>query len=276
MSAPLNAAVDYEVEYNNRARVPENPAIIAGWARDAQAYREAHPCRMIAYGPGERHRIDLFAGDGTGALVVFIHGGYWQALDGSFFSHLASGLNAHGIDVAVPSYDLCPAVSVSDIVEQMRAVMRVLAKFGRPLVVSGHSAGGHLAACMLATDWRAQDRALPEGLVTAAYAISGLFDLRPLVPTSINTALKLHDTSAKTVSPLFWTPPARGTLDAVVGGNESAEYFRQSRTIVEAWGKAGIATQFGAVPDANHFTVIAPLADPNSPMTLRLKQLAGH
>lgn len=274
----MNADVDYEVEYNNRARVPENPIIMAGWARDAQAYRAAHQSsqKALKYGPGERHRIDLFSGDGRGVIVVFIHGGYWQALDGSFFSHLAGGLNAHGIDVAVPSYDLCPTVAVADIVEQMRAAMRELAKLGRPLVVSGHSAGGHLAACLLATDWRALDRALPEDLVTAAYAISGLFDLRPLVPTSINNALKLDDASAKAVSPLFWKAPTRGSLDAVVGGNESAEYFRQSRTIVEAWGGAGVATRFGTVPDANHFTAIAPLADPGSPMTLRLKQLAGR
>ena len=273
-----NADVNYEVEYNNRARVPENPAIIAGWSRDAKVYREAEKDRLnvIAYGAGERQKIDLFSGGGTGPIVVFIHGGYWQALDASFFSHLAGGLNAHGIDVAVPGYDLCPTVSVGDIIEQMRAASRVLAKFGRPLVVSGHSAGAHLAACLLATDWRAFDRSLPEELVTAAYAISGLFDLRPLVKTSINNALKLDDASAKAVSPLFWKPPARGTLDAVVGGNESAEYFRQSRTIVDAWGATDIATSYATAPDANHFTVIASLADPGSAMTLRLKQLAGR
>src|SRR3954453_16469143 len=214
----MNADVDYEVEYNNRARVPENPAIMAGWARDAQAYRAAHQNRMqvIPYGPGERHRIDLFSGDGAGAIVVFIHGGYWQALDGSFFSHLAGGLNAHGIDVAVPSYDLCPTVSVADIVEQMRTATRELAKLGRPLVISGHSAGGHLAACMLATDWPAYDGSLPGDLVLAAYCISGLFDLGPLVETSINGALRLDAVSARAASPLFWKAPARGTLDAVV------------------------------------------------------------
>jgi arylformamidase len=274
----LSADVDYEVEYNNRARVPENPAIIAGWSRDAAAYREAHQSRLkvIAYGPGERNRIDLFSGDGAGPIVVFIHGGYWQALDGSFFSHLAGGLNAHGIDVAVPSYDLCPAVSIAEIIGEMRAASRELAKLGRPLVVSGHSAGGHLAACLLATDWRAFDASLPEALVTAAYAISGLFDLRPLVGTSINTALKLDEASAKAVSPLFWKAPVRGSLDAVVGGNESAEYLRQSRSIVDAWGEAGIETRFATVPDANHFIAIAPLADPTSQMTLRLRQLAGR
>jgi arylformamidase len=273
---PLSANVDYEVEYNNRARVPENPAIIAGWSRDAAAYRETHPPKVIAYGKGERNRIDLFSGDGAGPIVVFIHGGYWQALDGSFFSHLAAGLNAHGIDVAVPSYDLCPAVSIGDIIGEMRAAVRELAKFGRPLVVSGHSAGGHLAACMLATDWRAFDASLPENPVVAAYAISGLFDLGPLVGTSINKAMGLDEATARAASPLFWTAPARGSLDAVVGENESAEYFRQSRTIVEHWGAAGVATRFGVIPGANHFTAIAPLADPASPMTLRLKELAAR
>jgi arylformamidase len=272
----LSADVDYEVEYNNRARVPESPAIIAGWSRDAAAYRGAHRPKVIAYGAGERSRIDLFSGDGAGAIAVFIHGGYWQALDGSFFSHLAAGLNAHGIDVAVPSYNLCPAVSIADIIGEMRTAMRELATLGRPLVVSGHSAGGHLAACMLATDWCAFDASLPADLVTSAYAISGLFDLRPLVTTSINTALRLDDASAKAVSPLFWQAPSRGTLDAVVGGDESAEYFRQSRSIVDAWNAAGIASQFATIAGANHFTAIAPLADPSSPMTLRLKQLAGR
>jgi arylformamidase len=274
----LKADVDYEVEYNNRARVPENPAIMAGWARDAKAYRETQRgrWRVIPYGSGPRNGIDFFSGDGTGPLVVFIHGGYWQALDGSFFSHLAGGLNAHGVDVAIPSYDLCPNVSVGDIIRQMQTASRELAKFGRPLVVSGHSAGGHLAACMLATDWRAIDASLPEAPVTAAYAISGLFELGPLVRTSINNALKLDDATAEAASPLFWKPPAHGSLDAVVGGNESAEYFRQSRTIVDAWGRAGVATRFGTVPDANHFTAIAPLADPNSPVVSRLKELAGR
>jgi arylformamidase len=272
--------IDYEVEYNNRARVPENPALMAGWARDAAAYREQHAPRRIVYGPGARHVIDLFAGDSQGQdkapLVVFIHGGYWQALDGSWFSHMAGGLNAHGVTVAVPTYDLCPQVSVAEIIEQTRQATRELAKLSDALIVSGHSVGGHLAACMLATDWKAYNASLPPRLVSAAYAISGLFELEPLVPTSINKALGLDQAAAKAASPLFWSPPAHGSLDAVVGELESAEYHRQSRTVVEVWGKAGLATRFGTVPAANHFTAIAPLADPASPMTLRLKELAGR
>jgi len=272
----LNAEVDYEVEYNNRARVPENPALISGWARDAAAYRERHAPRSIPYGPGARNMIDFFPGDREGPIVVFIHGGYWQALDGSFFSHLAGGLNAHGISVAIPSYDLCPDVTVEDIIQQMRTASRELARLGQPLVLSGHSAGGHLAACMLATDWPEFDASLPRDLVIAAYAISGLFDLGPLVETSINKAMRLDHAAAKAVSPLFWKAPARGSLDAVVGESESAEYFRQSRTIVDRWGAAGIATRFGTVPNANHFTAIAPLADPQSPMVSRLRELAAR
>jgi len=156
----------------------------------------------------------------------------------------------------------------------MRTASGELARLGRRLVISGHSAGGHLSACMLATDWPAFDASIPEDPVIAAYAISGLFDLDPLVETSINNALRLDHAAARAASPLFCSPPLRGSLDAVVGENESAEYFRQSRSIVEAWGAAGLATRFGTVPAANHFTAIAPLADPDSPMVARLKELA--
>jgi arylformamidase len=270
----LSSDVDYEVEYNNRARVPDNPSIMAGWAQDAAAYRERHAPRVIPYGRGQRNIIDFFPGDHDGPIVVFIHGGYWQAFDSSSFSHLAAGLNAHGVSVAIPSYDLCPDVTVDDIIREMREASRELARLGRSLVISGHSAGGHLAACMLATDWTAYDASLPQDLVIAGFSISGLFDLCPLVDTSINKALRLDRTTAMAASPLFWSAPPRGNLDAVVGENESAEYHRQSRAIADGWGRAGIATRFGTVPGANHFTAIAPLADPGSPMVLRLKQLA--
>jgi arylformamidase len=272
----VTADIDYETEYNNRARVPEHPSLIAGWARDAQAYRESgqNLFHTISYGPGARNTIDVFPSRNQGDMVVFIHGGYWQALDGSFFSHLAGGLNAHGISVAIPSYDLCPQVSIADIIHQMRMAARALAPLSRRLVVSGHSAGGHLAACLMATDWQSVDGALPKDLVKAAYTISGLFDLGPLVKTSINNALGLDEAAARRASPLFWPAPSHGVLDAVVGEDESAEYQRQSRMIVDVWGHAGIDTRFAEVPGANHFTAIAPLADPNSPMTLRLLELA--
>jgi arylformamidase len=147
---------------------------------------------------------------------------------------------------------------------------------GEKLVVSGHSAGGHLAACLLATDWPALDAALPADLIRAVYSISGLFDLGPLVGTTTNTPLHLDEASARAASPLFWPAPGHGSLDAVVGEDESAEYFRQSKTVVERWGKADLPTRFGVVPGANHFTAIAPMADPDTPMVARLVQLAAR
>jgi arylformamidase len=269
------SVVDYEAEYNNRARVPEHKAIFEGWARDASAYRESAGSRYerLPYGPSERQVVDLFDPESgrSDATVMFIHGGYWQALDRSSFSHMARGLNGHGIRVAVPGYDLCPQVRISDIVEQIRRACLRLADRG-PLVVSGHSADGHLAACMLATDWRTLGAA-PD-LVPAAYAISGLFDLKPLVATSINTALAMTEPEAERLSPLGWTAPAGRLIDAVVGGEESAEYLRQSRTLAERWSAAGVRARFEAVPGANHFTVIAPLADPDSAMTRRIVEIA--
>jgi arylformamidase len=208
--------------------------------------------------------------------VVFIHGGYWQAFDASYFSHLAEGLNSHGIDVAMPSYDLCPVVTVGEIIRQMRMACRELARLGRPLVISGHSAGGHLAACLLATDWPAFDASLPADLVIAAYSISGLFDLGPMLKTYVNKAMRLDEAGAREASPLFWPAPRHGSLDALVGAHESAEYFRQSQSIVNVWGKAGLPTRFGTVPDTNHFTAIMRLADPDSPMVQRLMELAGR
>ena len=97
------AGIDYDGDYDSRARGPENPELMAGWGRDAAAYRAQHSPRSIVYGPGKRNTIDLFAGEADAPIVVFIHGGYWQALDGASFSHCARGLNAHGIGVAVPT-----------------------------------------------------------------------------------------------------------------------------------------------------------------------------
>jgi arylformamidase len=269
-------AAQLSQQYSPRSQVVDVAAVFEQWTKDGLAFREGHRALDLAYGREAAARFDLYrpADVARPPLVVFIHGGYWQALDGTFFSHLAAGLNAHGISVAIPGYDLCPEVTVENIVLQMRMATRALARPGRSLVISGHSAGGHLAACMLATDWPAFDSSLPKDLVVAAYGISGLFDLEPLVGTSINKALRLDAANARAVSPLFWRAPERGSLDAVVGANESSEYFRQSKSIVDRWGAAGVATRFGIISNANHFTAIAPLADPQSPMVDRLKELS--
>ncbi|TCT08392.1 acetyl esterase/lipase [Tepidamorphus gemmatus] len=268
--------IDYEAEYNNRARVPEHPAIIEGWARDAAAFRNTASAELdLAYGPRQRNRVDLFfpaADRRVERLAIFIHGGYWQMLDKSYFSHLARGPLAHGIAVAMPTYTLCPEVGIGEIIEEMRALVRFLHdRYRLPMAVSGHSAGGHLAAALLATDWTA--RGLPEAVVPAAQPISGLFDLVPLVATTLNRALKLDSVEAGRVSPLNWPSPAGLALHAWVGGAESDEFLRQSREIVDEWIEGGVRAEYFEATGANHFTVIAPLAEPDSDMTRDLAAL---
>ena len=250
-----------EAEYNNRAKVPGHPAVIAGWVHDAAAFRAGatHAEFDVSYGPSARQAMDVFwpGSARDGRLAMFIHGGYWQGLDKSFMSHMAQGLLAHGIAVAVPSYDLCPKVSLADIVDQIVVAARFLiARHGRLDVATGHSAGGHLAAMLLA-----------EGLVPAAVPISGLFDLRPLVATSINGALGLDETEAWRLSPLARKRPS-GRLHALVGGDEGAEYEAQSRRIAEAWGG-----QWEPLPGHDHFTIPDALARPDGRVTAAICRL---
>jgi arylformamidase len=270
-------ALDLEAEYNNRARVPEHPGIIAGWKENAAVYRASYPHSELglSYGSSARQTIDLFWPDAKrdAPIALFIHGGYWQALDPSHFSHLARGANANGIAFALAGHDLCPQVSVAEIIDQVRAAAVFLwRRHQRPMVASGHSAGGHLTACLVATDWKtlgAREALIPSGL-----AVSGLFELEPLVPTSINNALKLDTAEAKRLSPRYWPVKNGLTLDAWVGAAESSEYLRQSDGVVRVWRGQGAETAYREVEGANHFTVVAPYADPASEMVQRLAALS--
>jgi arylformamidase len=273
-------AIDYEKEYDNRGRVPEHPEIFERWAREAAAYRAAaHGAEFaLAYGPSPRQIIDLFPakdGDAQTPLAMFIHGGWWRSLEPSMFSQKAAGLNARGVTVAVAGYDLCPQVTIATIIEQMRsACLWLWRKHRKRIFVYGHSAGGHLAACLLAQDWKAFASDAPANLVPAAYAISGVFDLSPLVHVSQNQDLRLDDAEARRVSPLHWKVPAGRTLDAVVGGVESSEFLRQSKIIADGWGARDVATRYQEIAGANHFTVVDPLSDADSAMTRRITEMA--
>ena len=271
------AEIDYEAEYNNRRRVPENGEINARWQAASDAYRGTARGQLDQpYGSGERHRYDLFlAGSRPAPLVVYIHGGYWQRGERQGYAFLARALNAAGLDLALPSYTLCPAVSVMDIVGELRMFLAALWKKTKTYpLVTGHSAGGHLTAAMLATDW-SKTTGVPADLVRAGVAISGVFELAPLIPTSINDAVHLDEASARAASPLFWPQPPKGrTLVAAVGGDESAEFLRQSRVIAETWGRAGVKTECLVVPGANHFTVVEALTQPESPLFARVAALA--
>lgn len=276
------AVIDYEAEYNNRARVPEHASIFARWSREAAAYREQMQREgraelSLTYGPTTRQTIDLFAPQESdnAPLALFVHGGYWRSLEPGMFSHMAHGPLAHGVRVAVAGYDLCPRVSIAAIIDEIRqACLFLWYRFNRRLVVYGHSAGGHLAASMVATDWKALAPDVPDDLVPAAYSISGVFDLAPLIGVSMNEDLKLDVEEAHRVSPLYWKVPTGRVLDAVVGGDESSEFLRQSRIIADAWRQARAETRYEEIAGTNHFTVLDALGDPNSAMSQRVAALA--
>lgn len=269
-------AIDHEAEYNNRIRIAEFGDIVARWRDESAAHRRtARAALDQPYGPGERQRYDLFhAGPPAAPLVVFIHGGYWQLGSRQDTAFAARALTAAGIDVAIPSYSLCPGVSVRDIIgELQRCLVALWARARRRPVVVGHSAGGHLTAALLATDWGAMP-GVPADLVRAGCAISGVFELAPLIPTTMNTALRLDPEAAAEASPLLWPPPPPGrTLVAAVGEHETGEFHRQSRAIVERWARAGVATEYLPVAGVHHFTIVDELARPGSALLDRVVAL---
>ena len=269
-----------ELQYNNRARIPETPEILRQWTIGSAAYRsereQAGRAELnVAYGTGLRHIVDMFwpEDDLGDCIVVFIHGGYWQLFEPALFSHLARGPNARGLAVAMIGYDLCPTVELPQIVAQIHAACVFLwQRHGRRLVLTGHSAGGHLTAAMMATDWAAEG--IDPEFIAAGLSISGVFDLVPLLDTSMNDKLRLTESSARALSPIEATPRPGAEIDAWVGGDESDEFRRQSREFVDQWASRGARTRYEIVDGANHFTIIAALADPDSRMMDRLCELA--
>ena len=275
-------AAELESQYSARAAVPEHPQIFERWLAESLAFRAEARCRLdLAYGPGERERLDLFLPEHKPApVLLFIHGGYWQAMEKGFFSFLARELVSAGAAVAVMNYDLCPAVTLDRIVDQSRAVLVWLHQHGADqgldawrIHICGHSAGGHLAAMLMATDWPACG--LPADIVGSALSISGLFDLEPLVHTAINDALGLDIDTALRNSPLFLYTSTRAPFVAAVGDAESAEFHRQSLTLVESWRARGADTAFMALPGLNHFTAVEQLAVPGSGLLARQLRLMG-
>ncbi|MBU2091751.1 MAG: alpha/beta hydrolase [Alphaproteobacteria bacterium] len=252
------AALDKE--YDNRARVAEHPRHIEGWAQRSAEIRNQMTVDLdLAYGPDARHRLDFFPAPQRDApLLVFIHGGYWQALDKSFFSHIAPPYIASGIAVAVLNYRLAPAHRLDDIVADMRLAVVWLAQQARDLGIdaarihaAGHSAGGHLAACLLS-----------DGLVRGACGISGLYDLEPIRLSYLNQVLALDATAARRLSPIH-TPPAEARpILLAVGGLESAEYHRQQGDYVAALRAARRPVIALTLAGRHHFDSVDALCDP--------------
>jgi len=268
-----------EREYNLRAAFADHPQWFARWAAQSVAARQRLAASLdLRYGSGPRQTIDLFPSTHPRGALLFIHGGYWRALDKSEHSFVAPPLVANGIGVAVMNYDLCPQVSIARIVDQCREgvawLRREGPRYGVPaqrLVVAGHSAGGHLAAMLVATDWAA--RGLPA--LAAAVAVSGVFDLLPLLQVSFNADLQLDAAQARALSPIHLQPTPAVPLLIAAGADETREFIRQSWLLWERWPACRPPGRDGPllIAACHHFSVLSELGDPKSDLARAVQSL---
>lgn len=264
---------DWDDAYANSAHISGSAAYPPRWAEAAAAFRESMGARAeidLPYAAGARQTFDLFRpqGDARG-LVVFIHGGYWKAFDKSAWSWLAAGPLAHGWAVAMPSYTLAPAVRIAEITAEVgAAVVAAAGRVAGPLRLSGHSAGGHLAARMI-TD----NGPLPMPIarrVERVVSISGVHDLRPLLRTAMNADLRLDAAEAAAESPALLAPLPGARLLAWVGAAELPEFRRQSALLANVWLGLGAETAAHEAPGRHHYDVIDDLAAPDSELVAGL------
>lgn len=269
-------------QYSPRSSVPEAGAIMAKWRVEGTAYQTTRAAEvMVNDCPQKSADLYLPRDVDTPPLHIFIHGGYWQALNKRDNSQLADSLVKSGIAVAVIDYPLAPPTKIDEIISVCQSVIERLynsaGKYGygsNQITISGHSAGGHLVAEMAATDWSTVNPDLPEDLIKGTVAISGLFELEPLRHTGLNNALKMDAAEAEGLSPLFKQIRSPGPFIAAVGGAESDEFKRQSRDFSDRKTGEKTPVSYMELPNLNHFTVVEALNDPNSPLFEAVHRIA--
>ncbi len=270
--------------YNNRALVPDFATYLAQWTADSKVVRETQPCLTdISYGTGPSENLDIFTTATPDApVLVFLHGGYWRALDKSDHSFVAPSLTSQGVCVVVPNYALCPIVTIPQIVMQMVKALAWVWRYidtwgGDPsrIHVAGHSAGGHLAAMMMACDWRAYAPDLPMDLVKSALSVSGLYELDSLRRSPLlQEALRLDDAQVLQASPAWMPAPAHGELHSVVGGLESEAFLAHNQLIQTAWGTQRVPVA-EVLPDLHHFSMMNAFATPGHALNRQVLALCS-
>lgn len=266
---------DWDNAYANGANIAGSDRWPAAWMESARAFRDALSTEGrahidIAYGGEPRNRFDLFLPrDTPKGLVVFIHGGYWLESDKNTWSHLAKGAVSSGFAVAMPSYTLCPDMRIAGIVREVGAAIGKAAEMvGGPLILTGHSAGGHLASRMVTTTTPlAADVAKR---VRHVVSISGVHDLRPIMFTEMNATLGIDEQEALAESPALLRPMDGARITCWAGGGERAEFLRQNALLANIWTGLGAMTSTVVEPDRHHFNIVDGLADPAHPLTRTL------
>lgn len=258
--------IDWDDAFSNSTYIDRADEYPVRWAALAAEFRAISQAELdIPYAPAARNRLDLFhprTGTAQG-LVVFVHGGYWLKFDKSVWSHLAAGAVAKGWAVALPSYTLAPAARISHMTTEIgQAITTAASRIEGPILLAGHSAGGHLVSRMICTD-----SPLPAGIqsrVGHVLSISGLHDLRPLLATQMNCSLGLSESEAVAESPALATPIAGPRVSAWVGALERPEFLRQAGILREAWAAKGARISMTVLPESHHFDIIEGLTSPET------------
>ncbi|WP_207101821.1 alpha/beta hydrolase [Paracoccus shandongensis] len=259
----LYHVTDWNDAYANGAHIPQADGFVPRWQEAAARFRAAH--RPEPLGRGHLFRP---AGRARG-LMVFVHGGYWMAFDPGVWSHLAAGALARGWAVALPAYTLAPGARIAQMAPEVAAaIAEAAARVDGPIALTGHSAGGHLAARMVCDDGTLPDAVAAR--ITACVPISPLTDLRPLLRTAMNDTLRLDRPEAAAESPALLSPRPGIPVTTWVGGMERPEFIRQARLLADIWAGLGAATDCVIDPGRHHFDVIEGLERADSPLLERL------
>jgi arylformamidase len=265
---------EMEYQYNPRESVPEYPELAKVRAAQARKVRAtAKSWLNVPYGNSPREMLDIYAADKPGGpVLVYIHGGYWRSGSKEDNCNFVPTFTKRGATVVLVEYDLCPQVTVTDIVRQTRSAIAWVCKniirySGDParIYVSGHSAGGHLTAMALAHDWATEG--LPLDCIKGAVATSGVFDLEMVPKISVQEQVKLTPEAAKLNSPFLNAPKVKCPLVVAVGSDEPKGWQRMSEDYYNYCKQQGMSAEYLIVPGANHYTMSEKLLDETNPLT---------
>jgi arylformamidase len=269
-------------QFMPRLAVPDHEAWLAEHAALSETARRTLPCRLdIPYGATPLQKLDIFpAARAPAPVQVFFHGGYWRALDKSTYRFIAFSMAPAGIATVLVNYDLCPAVTLDDIVGQTIAAVAWVYRNGAAhgcdperLYVSGNSAGAHLAAMALAQDWRAQG--LPADLVKGACCITGIYDLAPVLRIDANAEIRLKPDMVARNSPLSLPLPAQPPVIVAVGGDETPLWIKQSTDYAAMLRTRGVPTELMIIPGTHHFSITRSLAEPEGVLPMAIRRQIG-
>ncbi|MDE0114182.1 MAG: alpha/beta hydrolase [Albidovulum sp.] len=270
-----------DLEYDMRRRCPHYAETFASFGKLNDRMVSNFQCSVdVSFGDSDGQKLDIWHGRGNSPILLFIHGGYWRAFEKDMFRFVAERFVESGAAVVLNDYDLCPTVTMTEIVRQNRAAVAWIYKNagmigGDPgrIHVTGHSAGGHLTAMLLATNW--QSFGLPYDTINGAVPLSGLFDLEPIRLSYLNADLRMNEEEARQQSPINNLPDRMPPTVVAVGGGETDEFRRQSRIYTDACRKKGFEVSYLEVGNCDHVMVSGEYRNLLSPLTAALMTQMG-